>query len=265
MIIRKMSDDYKLPEITGMKNEELADRVEYLKTTRKQELIDTGFLPGGITKVEMESLLMYQGTYYREINNHFRFGKAITPSALKASQRVDNVIARSATNGRIPVYRGIGLNDELKVGQILEESAYMSTSSSRTIATEFAAVSSKTHRYVLEFEIPNGYHSAYMDKALGERSQYDEAEYLLGRGRRVIIEGMEQDGDITKVKAALVDEAGCELADKQKPVFITTPEEAAAAAAKAEANFDINSPRTRRIFKRWEEDNESFAKANGLE
>ena len=265
VMICKISDDYKLPEVTGMKNEELADKVEHLKTTRKQELIDTGFLPGGITKVEMESLLMYQGTYYREINDHFRFGKAITPGALKASQRVDNVIARSATNGRIPVYRGIGLNDELKVGQILEESAYMSTSSSRTIATEFAAVSSKTHRYVLEFEIPNGYHSVYMDKVLGERSQYDEAEYLLGRGRRVIIKSMEQDGDITKVKAALIDETGRELADKQKPVFITTPEEAAAAAAKAEANFDINSPRTRRIFKRWEEDNESFAKANGLE
>ena len=264
-MIRKMSDDYKLPEVTGMKNEALADKVEHLKTTRKQKLIDTGFLPGGITKVEMESLLMYQGTYYREINDHFRFDKAITPGALKASQRVDNIIARSATNGRIPVYRGIGLNDELKVGQILEESAYMSTSSSRTIATEFALVSSKTHKYVLELEIPNGYHSVYMDKVLGERSQYDEAEYLLGRGRRVIIKGMEQDGDITKVKAALIDETGRELADKQKPVFITTPEEAAAAAAKAEANFDINSPRTRRIFKRWEEDNESFAKANGLE
>ena len=264
VMIRKMSDDYKLPEVTGMKNEALADKVEHLKTTRKQELIDTGFLPGDITKVEMESLLMYQGTYYREINDHFRFDKAITPSALKASQRVDNVIARSATNGRIPVYRGIGLNDELKIGQILEENAYMSTSSSRTIATEFAAVSNKTHRYVLEFEIPNGYHSVYMDKVLGERSQYDEAEYLLGRGRRVIIKGMKQDGDITKVKAALIDEAGRELADKQKLVFITTPEEAAAAAAKAEANFDINSPRTRRIFKRWEEDNESFAKANGL-
>lgn len=175
VMIRKISDDYKLPEVTGMKNEELADKVEYLKTTRKQELIDTGFLPGGITKVEMESLLMYQGTYYREINDHFRFGKVITPGALKASQRVDNIIARSATNGRIPVYRGISLNDELKVGRILEESAYMSTSSSRTIATEFAAVSSKTHRYVLEFEIPNGYHSVYMDKVLGERSQYDEA------------------------------------------------------------------------------------------
>lgn len=43
-----------------------------------------------------------------------------------------------------------------------------------------------------------------------------------------------------------------------------TPERAAEIAAKAEANFDINSPRTRRLFKRWEEDNESLAKANGL-
>ena len=30
-MIRKISDDYKLPEVTGMKNEELADKVEYLK------------------------------------------------------------------------------------------------------------------------------------------------------------------------------------------------------------------------------------------
>lgn len=58
-MIRKMSDDYKLPEVTGMKNEELADKVEYLKTTRKQELIDTGALAKGVTKVDTEALLMY--------------------------------------------------------------------------------------------------------------------------------------------------------------------------------------------------------------
>lgn len=263
-MIRKMSDDYKLPEVTGMKNEALADKVEHLKTTHKQELIDTGFLPSGITKVEMESLLMHQGTYYREINDHFRFGKAITPGTLKASQRVDNVIARSVTNGRIPVYRGISLNDELKVGQILEESAYMSTSLSRSVDTEFATASNKPRRYVFEFEIPENYSSVAMDDALGERSQYDEAEYLLGRGRRVIIKGMEQDGDITKVKAALIDETERELADEQKPLFVMTPERAAEIAAKAEANFDINSPHTRRLFKRREEDNESLTKANGL-
>ena len=263
-MIRKMSNDYKLPEVTGMKNEALADKVEHLKTTRKQELIDTGFLPSGITKVEMESLLMHQGTYYREINDHFRFGKAITPGTLKASQRVDNVIARSVTNGRIPVYRGISLNDELKVGQILEESAYMSTSLSRSVDTEFATASNKPRRYVFEFEIPENYSSVAMDDALGERSQYDEAEYLLGRGRRVIIKGMEQDGDITKVKAALIDETERELADEQKPLFVMTPERAAEITAKAEANFDINSPHTRRLFKRREEDNESLTKANGL-
>ena len=194
-----------------MKNEALADKVEHLKTTRKQELIDTGFLLGGITKVEVESLLMYQGTYYREINDHFRFGKAITPGALKASQRVDNIIARSTTSGRIPVYRGIGLNDGLKIGQILEESAYMSTSSSRTIATEFALVSSKTHKYVLELEIPNGYHSVYMDKVLGERSQYDEAEYLLGRGRRVVIKGMETGSRYHKGKGCSLMKRGTSL------------------------------------------------------
>ena len=54
-MIRKMSDDYKLPEVTGMKNEELADKVEHLKTTRKQELIDTGVLAKGVTKVDTEA------------------------------------------------------------------------------------------------------------------------------------------------------------------------------------------------------------------
>lgn len=140
----------------------------------------------------------------------------------------------------------------------------MSTSLSRSVATEFATASNKPRRYVFEFEIPENYSSVAMDDALGERSQYDEAEYLLGRGRRVIIKGMEQDGDITKVKAALIDETGRELADEQKPLFVMTPERAAEIATKAEANFDINSPRTRCLFKRWEEDNESLAKANGL-
>jgi len=51
-----------------MKNEELADKVECLKTTRKQELIDTGALAKGVTKVDTEALLMYQGIYYKEIN-----------------------------------------------------------------------------------------------------------------------------------------------------------------------------------------------------
>lgn len=201
----------KLSEVTGMKNEALADKVEYLKTTRKQELIDTGFLPSGITKVEMESLLMYQGTYYREINDHFRFGKAITPGALKASQRVDNIIARSTTSGRIPVYRGIGLNDGLKIGQILEESAYMSTSLSRSVATEFATVSNEPRRYVFEFEIPENYSSVAIDDALGERSQYDEAEYLLGRGRRVVIKGMETGSRYHKGKGCSLMKRGTSL------------------------------------------------------
>lgn len=211
VMIRKMSDDYKLPEVTGMKNEALADKVEHLKTTRKQEPIDTGFLPSGITKVEMESLLMYQGTYYREINDHFRFGKAITPGALKASQRVDNIIARSTTSGRIPVYRGIGLNDGLKIGQILEESAYMSTSLSRSVATEFATVSNEPRRYVFEFEIPENYSSVAIDDALGERSQYDEAEYLLGRGRRVVIKGMETGSRYHKGKGCSLMKRGTSL------------------------------------------------------
>ena len=58
-MIRKMSDDYKLPEVTGMKNEALADKVEHLKTTRKQELIDIGALAKDVTKVDTEALLMY--------------------------------------------------------------------------------------------------------------------------------------------------------------------------------------------------------------
>ena len=54
-MIRKMSDDYKLPEVTGMKNEALADKVEHLKTTRKQELIDTGFYQAALQKLRWKA------------------------------------------------------------------------------------------------------------------------------------------------------------------------------------------------------------------
>ena len=55
VMIRKMSDDYKLPEVTGMKNEALADKVEHLKTTRKQELIDTGFCQATLQKLRWKA------------------------------------------------------------------------------------------------------------------------------------------------------------------------------------------------------------------
>ena len=51
--------------------------------------------------VEKDSLLMYQGAYYSEINNHFMYGMPISNDTLMAAKRIDNLMLRYQTSGDI--------------------------------------------------------------------------------------------------------------------------------------------------------------------
>lgn len=100
VLIRRLSADYKMPEVTGI-DDGFIDKLEALRNTPKQQLIDEGKLLHGMTKVEKDSLLMYQGAYYSEINNHFMYGMPISNDTLMAAKRIDNLMLRYQTSGDI--------------------------------------------------------------------------------------------------------------------------------------------------------------------
>ena len=212
-----MSDDYKLPEVTGMKNEELADKVEHLKTTRKQELIDTGVLAKGVTKVDTEALLMYQGIYYKEINEHLRTGTAISSHATEAVKRLDKMIAKSALGNDTILYRGFGLKNQLAIGDTFNDKGFLSMSRDNIVGRSFAFGASDPYKYLLRVKVPQGYHGL------------DVNAILLGRGQDYIIKGMSKpdENGIVDVDIALVDKSGKELSDPN--VRVITAEEIEAA------------------------------------
>jgi len=229
-MICKISDDYKLPEVTGMKNEELADKVECLKTTRKQELIDTGALAKGVTKVDTEALLMYQGIYYKEINEHLRTGTAISSHAAEAVKRLDKMIARSVVSSDELLYRGFGSKTQFSVGKVLSENGFFSASRSEMIARSFAFSSDSPYKYLVRVNVPKGYHALDVNATLLERSAYpNEKEILLGRKRNYIIKSMGKPDEygIVPVEASLLDDDGTELADTS--IRVITDEEIEAA------------------------------------
>ena len=229
-MIRKISDDYKLPEVTGMKNEALADKVEHLKTTRKQELIDTGALAKGVTKVDTEALLMYQGIYYKEINEHLRTGTAISPPATEAVERLDKMIARSVISRDELLYRGFGSKTQFSVGKVLSEDGFFSASRNEAIGRSFAFSSDNPYKYLVRVNVPKGYHALDVNATLLERSAYpNEKEVLLGRRRNYIIKSMGKPDEygIVPVEASLLDDDGTELADTD--IRVITAEEIEAA------------------------------------
>lgn len=229
-MIRKMSDDYKLPEVTGMKNEALADKVEHLKTTRKQELIDTGTLAKGVTKVDTEALLMYQGIYYKEINEHLRTGTAISSHAAEAVKRLDKMIAKSALGNDTILYRGFGLKNQLAIGDTFNDKGFLSMSRDNIVGRSFAFGANDPYKYLLRVKVPQGYHGLDVNAILLERSEYPyEKEILLGRGQNYIIKGMSEpdENGIVDVDIALVDKSGKELSDPN--IRVITAEEIEAA------------------------------------
>ena len=221
----KMADDYELPDVTGI-NEDFMNELEVLRTTPKQQLIDSGYLANGVTKVEAESFMMYQGIYYQEINKHFRFNTPISQEALKAATRIDNVIARNALASNIRLYRGLGFDEAIGVGDQLSELAFFSSSTSEVIGRSFALSSDGKYKYLFKFTTPEGLNAASMNSILPNSALSYEKEMLLGRNKSYIIKSMGKpdDNGIIDVEIALVDKAGKELADAQVPHVITQEE-----------------------------------------
>ena len=254
--ILKLSDEYTLPEVTGI-DDDFMDKLETLRNTPKQQLIDEGKLLHGMTKVEKDSLLMYQGTYYESINDHFRFGNPISGDALQAAKRIDKVIARYQTGSDIKAYRGFSLDKELSVGDKLSDLGFFSTSYKQYIADEFALRSKEKYKYVLNVAIPKGYKHADINWLLGEDSLLKrESEILLSRGQNVIIKSMTKDDKtgITRIEAALLDETGKELSDDTVIVGRTQEE----LDAEDISDFDPESEEFKLFCKHWEHDNEAL-------
>ena len=136
---------------------------------------------------ERQALSNYQGGKYIAIQDYARTGNAgdyDSERAAKAEQRaLDSAIRRGAAPRDVLVYRGIGaaregITGEVKVGSVIRDRGYSSTSISRDVAHGFAE--GKLDATVLEIEVPRGSPAAFVP---GDGS-LQEAELLLPRGSR---------------------------------------------------------------------------------
>lgn len=221
VLIRKLSADYEMPPLTGIDNDHVR-HIHDLKTIKKQELIDSGILANGVAKTDAESLLMYQGTYYKEINEYFRTGAEISDKALDAAVRIDNLMKRNALGFDLNLYRGFGSKSPLVVGDQISDAAFFSTSRSEVIGRNFAINSNDKYKYVLRFTAPTGYNAIDMNSILLSQSSLPhEKEILLPRGQSYIIKSMSKPDEhgIVDVDIALVGSNGKELADTSSHVI----------------------------------------------
>ncbi|HTM22685.1 MAG TPA: ADP-ribosyltransferase [Kofleriaceae bacterium] len=100
-------------------------------------------------------------------------------------KRIDAALDEAKVDRDLMTYRGIGIDGgelDLKPGGVFEDSGFMSTSVSETIAADFAA--GRQHRYIMAIEVPKGAKAAY----IGTNSSHpDEHEMLLPRGSKLEI------------------------------------------------------------------------------
>ena len=129
-------------------------------------------LAKGVTKVDTEALLMYQGIYYKEINEHLRTGTTISPHAAEAVKRLDKMIAKSALGNDTILYRGFGLKNQMAVGDTFNDKGFLSMSRDNTVGRSFAFGTNDPYKYLLRVKVPQGYHGLDVNATLLERSGY---------------------------------------------------------------------------------------------
>lgn len=257
------SGDYGQIEITGIDNRH-TQSLEVLHSTPKKQLIDSGVIPTGVNKADIESLLMYQGAYYGEINRHFRLGAPVSNGASSASERIDKLLSRHSMGYDEVAYRGVGLKKPLSVGDIADNPGFFSASRDKMVARSFAYTSDDKYKYLLKVKIPAGYSAIDMNAILQKQSVMPhEKEVLLPRGQRYIIKGMGKPdkNHIVDVDIALVDSSGKELSDTASPKVIITKEQVAAADAligEEFGEFDPDSEEAMRIYAKMRSHNEGL-------
>lgn len=184
--------------------------LEAVEHTPKKELIKNNPVLKSYTKKEIDAMVYYKGSGYNDINNYLRNPHDQGNDYIKESvEHLEKAIARNKFTEDTVIYRGFGLDYELRVGESFSELGFMSTSMKKGISADFTNTSDAKYKYLFKIEDIKGSPMLEIDNVLksvvGE-TPFEESEILLNRGKSVIIDSIIKKGDIYMANVKFTDE-----------------------------------------------------------
>jgi hypothetical protein len=148
-----------------------------------------------LTRRQVEAVRAYQEeSQHHDINMYLRRQALARPEVLETIRHIDASIARSKIEMPTVLYRGFPIagrpSPEMLVGTSINDPAFYSTSTNRTIAEGFAG--SLDQGVVLKIKVPAGQAALNVGKVatgsdFGEKGPTPEFEVLLPRGTKIRI------------------------------------------------------------------------------
>ena len=262
--VSALNKDYKLPAVTGINNK-LIERLEYIQRTTKAELANT--ISGALkyTKAELSSIEAYKGNGYINVNQALLGNHPMNPYAENDIKQLDKAIKRTTLENDVLLYRGVGFKKPLKVGEVIENPNFLSTSTSRDISLEFAE-KADWQKYILVFRAPKSMPYLDIEKTLADNnvnSTINEREYLLSRGKKFVVKNLsKRDNGVIVAEVEMTDDT--KYLDDSNDSILTEDllreiDESYERSKKCLADPNYKpSQTTRRLHHIWQMDSEYF-------
>jgi hypothetical protein len=143
-----------------------------------------------LTSGQTEALNLYTGTAYNSINGQLRGNQAVDEGTASLTTDLDSAIEGGNTlSSDTTMYRGVnGDASGFTAGTVLQDNAFLSTSASDKVATQFSinpGNTDATHSYIMEITAPSG--TKYL---VGNT---DERELLLGRSTPLVVDSVDME------------------------------------------------------------------------
>jgi pyruvate/2-oxoglutarate dehydrogenase complex dihydrolipoamide acyltransferase (E2) component len=146
---------------------------------------------------EITALRRYKGAGYRDINGYLRGGPA-TGTAADDVRYLDTALNRAKLQQDVRVYRGVKFEGQrvppsfanLRVGSVMQDPSYLSTTTTDYVATGFAK--NRKGNYLLDIRVPKGSRGLYIDPITNKKN-LKEDEILLPRGSKLMVRELIQE------------------------------------------------------------------------
>ena len=234
-------------------DKKLLERKDDFVKTPKGELVQKNPELAKYTKKELYEMELYKGYYYEFVNGFLRGEKEEVKGVQDSIKTLEKAISKDSFDKEEVLYRGFASNSKLKVGSVVLNDGFSSTTAKSDVALRFSYDSNKKYRYLMK--ITNTKNSPKLDiddvlvKATGE-TPYIESEILLNHGKKFIIDSVEYDkkSKVYMLKSKITDDT--KLLSEEKAENSKDDEFAEMRKAIEDFNIEDFSPKERRYFER---------------
>jgi hypothetical protein len=189
----------------------VAEKDSFQNATKK-ELVAKNPELEKYTRKEIDAMVWYKtDAGYSAINNALRRGGDLDDYLRDSVSLLEKAISRNKFDSDEIIYRGFSLDRKLKVGESLDNAAFMSVSCDIEVSREFSSAGFGDYHYLLEISHTKGSPMLDIDNVLKDAigsTPLEESEILLNRGKSVIIESVKYDSErsIYMLNAKFTDE-----------------------------------------------------------